>query len=347
MSDFSLFNLGTMSGVHPGTRTQILQRVQLLPADEPDAAPLWAMILWYDDPPAWVMVLQDSETGRGKEGRGWQDTPLMSQERTGLGTGGGADLLPTLDSALAGAGWHLRACATCRHWQPLAEITTDDDLPAGRCTWTSASGPPVPAPARLRYQSGLALGCAQWQTGAYTGPVHGPEAHPALDLPAQPVQPTPAPDMNLRDRVKRLLGKGKPDRPPRSRWTDNLLERSGVGAGTEPCFACQGRRANLGAIVVATPEDDKRTFSVWRCRTCGTYYLNDWIDRWERLDSLETEERLVRLAPGEALSLLALFADTDNAEHPVGRHQRDAQRRILEAIMAERTPLSHQIRQGR
>ena len=120
-----------------------------------------------------------------------------------------------------------------------------------------------------------------------------------------------------------------------------------MGAGTEPCFACQGRMANLGAIAVATPDDDKRTFSVWRCRTCGTYYLNDWTDRWERLDSLETEERTFRLAPGEALQILALIHSIDGAEHPAARHQREAPRRILETFIADRAPLSHQIRQGR
>ena len=83
-------------------------------------------------------------------------------------------------------------------------------------------------------------------------------------------------------------------------WEEGLIERSGVGAGTEPCFACQGRIANLGALAVATPEGDKQTFSVWRCRSCYTYYLNDWIDRWERTDSLETEESYYRLCPTEA-----------------------------------------------
>lgn len=342
MSELSLFNLETMSGIHPGSRTQIMQRVQLFPQKTGPTQRTWALILW-KTAPAWALHLQNSE----KEGTGWQAHPLISGASSPGGDPAGNDFLPALQEALADQGWGLRTCATCRHWQPLAGLITDDALPAGRCTWTSAAEPPVPAPGRLRYQSALALGCDHWQAGPYAGPAHGPDEHPILDLPAQPIRPTPAPDMNLRDRVRRLLGKGKPDRPPRSRWTDNLLERSGVGAGTEPCFACQGRRANLGAIAVATPEDDKRTFSVWRCRTCGTYYLNDWTDRWERLDNLETEERNIRLAPGEALSLLALINRTENAEHPAGRHQREPQRRILEEIVAQRAPLSHQIRQGR
>jgi len=332
----SRFNLKTMSGIHPGTRSQIMQRLQLVAPDRTER--IWASLMWFTEPPVRVLTLQSGE----KDGGGWQTTPLLTWEAVEGEAPVASDFLADLGDSLVEKGWQLRACASCRHWQPL-DLSTDDALPAGRCTWTAASEPPIPGPARLRFQSALALGCEQWESGPYVGPTD----HPALDLPAAPVQPTPAPDMNLRDRVKRLFGKGKPDRLPRSRWTDNLLERSGVGAGTEPCFACQGRMANLGAIAVATDENDKRTFSVWRCRTCGGFYLNDWTDRWERLDNLETEERFFRLAPGEALSILALINSIDGAEHPANRHQRTDQRRILESFIADRVPLSHQIRQGR
>ncbi|MFZ1770248.1 MAG: hypothetical protein WAU00_13675, partial [Caldilinea sp.] len=114
-----------------------------------------------------------------------------------------------------------------------------------------------------------------------------------------------------------------------------------------PCFACQGRIANLGALAVATPEGDKQTFSIWRCRTCYTYYLNDWIDRWERTDSLETEERYYRLSPAEALEVLAVIDNIIDAEHPARRHERAAQRDWMLAFLAGQTLLSHQIRQGR
>ncbi len=332
----SRFNLKTMSGIHPGTRSQIMQRLQLLAPDRPQRT--WASLMWFNEPPALVLTLHSEE----KDGRGWPTTPLLTWAASQADNPVAPDFLAVLGTSLVEKGWQLRACGSCRHWQPL-DLTTDDDLPAGRCTWIAATEPPIPGPARLRFQSALALGCEQWEAGPYTGP----DEHPALDLPAAPVQPTPAPDMNLRDRVRRLVGKGKPDRPPRSRWTDNLLERSGVGAGTESCFACQGRIANLGAIAVATDENDKRTFSVWRCRTCGGFYLNDWTDRWERLDNLETEERYFRLAPGEALRILALINSIDGPEHPAARHQRTAQRRTLESFIADRVPLSHQIRQGR
>jgi hypothetical protein len=100
-------------------------------------------------------------------------------------------------------------------------------------------------------------------------------------------------------------------------------------------------------MTVATDEDDKRTFSVWRCRRCHTFYLNDWIDRWERLDSLETEESYYRLAPVEAVELLALFDNVIGGEHPAGRRNRSKQRAWLEQFIQNRHRLSHQIRQGR
>jgi hypothetical protein len=120
-----------------------------------------------------------------------------------------------------------------------------------------------------------------------------------------------------------------------------------VGAGTEPCFACQGRIANLGALTVATDEDDKHTYSVWRCRSCFATYLNSWIDRWERLDNLETEETYFRLAPAEAVAALAVIDGVVGGEHPAGRGERTAQRTWFEAFTAGRQPLSHQVKQGR
>ena len=130
-------------------------------------------------------------------------------------------------------------------------------------------------------------------------------------------------------------------------WEEIVVERSGVGAGTEQCHACNGRIANLGALTVATEQGDKETFSVWRCRLCYTFYLNDWIDRWERLESLETEETYYRLAPAEALAVLAVIDNVVDAEHPARRHERDAQRHWMLAFLAGHIPLSHQVRQGR
>jgi hypothetical protein len=100
-------------------------------------------------------------------------------------------------------------------------------------------------------------------------------------------------------------------------------------------------------LTVGTPEGDKQTFSIWRCRHCYTTYLNNWIDRWERLDSLETEESYYRIAPAEAKELLTIIYSVVGGEHPNRRHERQVEGAHFLAFIAERSPLSHQIRQGR
>lgn len=144
----------------------------------------------------------------------------------------------------------------------------------------------------------------------------------------------------------RLARRLKPA-PPASGLEAQLAERSGVGAGTESCFVCQGRIANLGALAVESHDGDKQTFSVWRCRLCFTLYLSDWVDRWERVDSLETEETIYRIAPFEAAELLTLFAGVPAGDHPERRHERGAQRDWILRQVAGRTPLSHLVKQGR
>jgi len=250
---------------------------------------------------------------------------------------------------LAAGGWVLHSCGTCAFWQPQP-TTTGDGLPAGACAWRGGAGPAVPP--QLAVQSLLAPACRAWQPG---------EAAPALVRDEGTQGPPPAPirrraeqETNERwtlwGQLRRALrpapvtgttASGQPN------WEEIVVERSGVGAGTEQCFACQGRIANLGALTVATPEGDRQTFSVWRCRNCYTCYLNDWIDRWERTESLETEETFYRLAPAEALEVLAVVDGIVHAEHPARRHERDAQRRWVLAYLTGRTPLSHQIKQGR
>ena len=125
------------------------------------------------------------------------------------------------------------------------------------------------------------------------------------------------------------------------------MERSGVGAGTEPCFACQGRIANLGALAVESTAGDKQTFSVWRCRSCYSLYLSDWSDRWERLENLETEELIYRVAPAEAAELLSLILSVPGGEHPAQRAERSHLRDWLLNFAANRPLLSRQIKQGR
>lgn len=351
---FERFNLETMSGVFPGVRTRVYQRVRLAPLDPPSGAEAqrqqpvrWARILWYENPPSCVVELEARRSGKGED----RPIPLLripnpDPEHFAL----------HLREALAATGWRLVTCGACAHWRPL-HARTEDGIPVGRCIWQNPIAQNSFSSAfavQLNAQSMLALDCVHWRPETTMGATL--EAKAAEPLPSETIAPIRKRAEQESDerwtwlgRLRRWLRRSSEPTTPSAElpWEERLLERSGVGAGVEPCFACQGKIANLGALTAATPEGDKQTFSVWRCRTCYTYYLNDWIDRWERTESLETEERFYRLAPAEALETLAVIDNVVGAEHPARRHERSAQRNWMLTLIADRPPLSHQIRQGR
>ena len=330
-----------MSGVFPGTRTQIFQRLRLipLPAQAPDREPCWALLLWFEEPPACRLFRQESPAAPPDV------TPLLHLDVPQQG-----DLNARLQDALAASGWQALACGACRHWRHTG-MDNADGLPMGECSLHGASSAeqhsPAGVPPLMGLQSFLALGCPFWDAANAADPT--PEsAGPAVlmrPLPriAQISESKLKPWPRLRLQVRRWLSSGSTAAPPEPA----LAERSGVGAGTEPCFACQGRIANLGSLTADSGLGDKETFSVWRCRSCHTLYLSDWVDRWERVDSLETEETIFRLAPVEAARLLELFAGVKGGDHPARRHERDAQRDWIKQQMAGRNPVSHLIKQGR
>ncbi len=323
---FYLFNTKTMSGIHPGSRTAQAHIVHLQShkggQDGGQSAPGWARILWPGE-------AGDAEVYWLADGRGWDEQPALR-----LSGVNGAKPVDEVIGALTATGQTPLVCGTCRWWQPLPDAANPDGIPLGLCSWAEASGS-LPASGN-REQSALALECLHWQAGEQMDAVPVPES-----VPAEP--------NGWWAGLKRRLS-GREDRPPAASAGD-IAERSGVGAGTERCLACHGRIANLGALTVAAADedkiDDKRTLSVWRCRLCHTFYLNDWVDRWERLDSLETEESYYRVAPGEALALLALFRQTSGSEHPKERHSRGAQRAQVDAFLVGRPRLLHQIKLGR
>lgn len=324
-SQIQLFNLESMAGVSPGTRTQRFQRVQLLPLEGESDRPVWAQVLWYDDPPSCVVFLP------GRDGRPSPEPLVRIAEPDG-------SIHHVLSSALHQVGWFLQSCGLCRHWQPQARRTADG-FAAGRCGWGVGDRPA----SVLALQSALALRCPHWE------PLAQPASAPPEPAPANQIEPLRKIAEISESKLpfwRRLLRRVRP-MPVPSAWEEKLAERSGVGAGTEPCFACQGRIANLGALAVETDEGDTQTLSVWRCRVCCSTYLNDWIDRWVRLDNLETEERYYRIAPSEAVELLNRIYDVQGGEHPARRRERVAQREYFLQFIAGRTPLSHQIRQGR
>lgn len=335
---YQLFNLATMSGVFPGTRTMVYQRVRLAPLTQVDDATSlhWARILWYTAPPACVVEMETNAT------TGSPAMPLVrivAPEPTSLSA--------VLREALAAAGWRLVTCGGCTHWR-LHTARTPDDLSTGLCTWRRRA---ESLPDALTAQSLLALPCDHWQIADATASTAA-HAHTGPPTTLAPIRKRAEQESDerwtLAGQLRRWLRRpASPVVAPVRTWEERVIERSGVGAGAEPCFACQGRIANLGALAVATPEGDKQTFSIWRCRNCFTYYLNDWIDRWERTDNLETEERYYRLSPAEALEVLAVIDNVVHAEHPARRHERDAQRNWMLEFIDGRALLSHQIRQGR
>lgn len=368
------FNFDTMSGVYPGTRTQVFQRVLLkrpiaegaesAEREEKDGSVLgaestWATVFWYEAPPSCVVRIEGEKSALRIE------DPLAG------------DVQGALDGVLAEAGWETVVCGNCAHWRAGAG-TTVDGLPLGMCGLrrpssvvhppssdfhppTSDHRPPSTAvPHLLAAQSTLALGCPFWQhreavgveqgsgmvdtgaedTGAATLPLH------PLPKVAEVSESKMKPLRRWQMRLRRWLefGRGEKASPTLG---EQLLERSGVGAGTEHCPCCQGRIANLGALAVADEAGDKQTLSVWRCRVCHALFLSDWIDRWERVDSLETEETIYRIAPVEAAEMLTLIQSVQEAEHPRRRGERGAERAWLLAQVTGRAPVSHVVKQGR
>lgn len=370
-----LFNLDTMSGVSPGVRTQIMQRVQLQAASRGvaghdsagsedggsrDGGSRWARFLWYADASAQTQATDidgatcviQPQAAPGADR--WEESPLAVLENVT-----GATLNRDVRARLAEHGVAARVCGACVHWQADG-IRLANGVPAGLCTVRipaagrePATEPPA-TPPQLARQSLFSPACAHWD--ASTQPASTIPASASADaretvaaLPRAAVleKEEEAAAKTLKGRLRALFGKGTEAPAQALTWEERLVERSGVGAGTEPCIACQGRIANLGALTVDTDEGDKHTYSVWRCRACQTTYLNSWIDRWERLDNLETEETYYRIAPVEAVEILAVIDGVAGGEHPAGRHTRAAERAWFEAFVAGRRPLSHQRKQGR
>lgn len=337
------FNLQTMSGVFPGTRTPLFQRVRIEPTgttatETTLAGNQWLQLAWYDDPAACVAYVVQPGVAIDYE-QPWLrlDDPLVG------------DFNQRLQAALAVHQQRLVSCGSCRFWQ-ASDVVTPDQLPIGYCGWRTEAVQAEPLPVTLVMQSVLALDCPHWQsTLAPVDEILRASTTPTtrkLLTPMRKIAESAEIRLTIWQRLyKRFIAGYFPGK--QRDWVTLFQERSGVGAGTESCFVCQARIANLGALTVETAEGDKQTFSIWRCRHCYTLYLNNWIDRWERLDNLETEETYFRIAPAEAKELLTLIYSVVGGEHPNHRQERQAERTHFMNFVRDRIPLSHQIRQGR
>ncbi len=200
-------------------------------------------------------------------------------------------LFDALQGVTAAHAWQVQACGACIYWH---NQDIDPSGSVGRCSWPH----PDPPHTSSAVQNVLAAPCAHFAVTA------GETAPPPV-VPAVPVVP-------LADTARpwwQRLWRQQPEAaaPSSGRAAGDLVERSGKRPGTIPCLACPGRMANLGAQKCRTHEGDERTFSVWRCRQCLGYYLNDWTDKWVRTDSLEMVDIYYRLAPEEALTCLSMI----------------------------------------
>ena len=354
-----------MSGVFPGVRTKIFQRLRLMSAG--DAR--WAQLAWYDEPQACVLTLSPQYALPDAT----ETAALLRIEDPSA-----EDLLGALQTGLAECQRTLQACATCRFWQRGRERTVDG-LPVGICHWRLQGLPEQQrrVSTEISDQSGLALACVHWQEPANVEDFAS-EAEPSSAIPAPRLDeqspPTGDPlasevtahspvgfdrlspqgselleQESIVGRIRRWFGRKQPQETAANGDASSirLSDRSGVGAGTEPCFGCNGRMANLGALTAESAEGDKQTYSVWRCRSCYTFYLNSWIDRWERLDTLETVETHYRIAPAEALMMLEQIQARPGSDHPRLRAERFEERAWFEQFTQNRDPISHQVKQGR
>jgi hypothetical protein len=323
------FNLDTMSGIYPGSRTMTYQRLRLHALhSSADGQSQWYQLQWYSDPNA-AMLLQVHANKPASAPIFTLDEPHHSS------------FTRQLHEQLTNAGLTADACYACRLWQPL-QVVTEDGLPAGRCRWSDHEST---LPNALATQSALSLACEHFQRLDQPQPSPFGEATPGESHPR--VVKSAELDPDRLPFWPRLWHRFRLRTQSAPHWTEQILERSGVGAGTEPCFVCQGRLANLGALAVASAEGDKQTLSVWRCRNCYTTFFNDWTDRWERLENLETEEIYYRIAPAEAYAVLHVIHATHGGEHPGRREDRRQQRTQVLSLVTGKQPLSHQVRQGR
>ncbi|MEX1019207.1 MAG: hypothetical protein WDZ49_06080 [Litorilinea sp.] len=356
---FPRFNITSMSGVYAGVRADLYYRLRLWRMDQNTNASSeqsTPTLRWYqlnipdtvptvpDTPePAWQLrryAPADATTPADVEEDILLTLPPQALEP---GHESDADMRSALPRALATAGLALHACGTCHFWRATGDSSAPIGSHSGRCTWhTVGNLPEAPAQlaADLAAQSGLALGCIHWQPG-------DPEAAPAPDSPQQAEPPPAAPPPAAKPGFwARLRGK-RPASPAKPGPDLAVGERSGISAGTEPCFACPGRLANLGALVVESEQGDPLTYSVWRCRNCHATYLNRWADRWVRTETLETDESHYRIAPWEAAQTLTLIRGARAGDHPQGRTQRGELGAHLAAFAQSADLISRQIKQGR
>ena len=225
-----------------------------------------------------------------------------------------------IQDALLGRGINIASCGACQHWQ-------HGEAHLGWCRWNRENRPLT----TIAEQTILASPCDHFL---------------AQDVPRKPDLQNFVQPRHPQKTEKRLSWWQRVFHKPASDEFDGneerFIEQSGKRPGTIPCLVCPGRMANLGAQKSKTPEKDDRTFSVWRCRECYSYFLNDYTDKWVRLDSLEVVDVYFRLAPQEAVECLAVIEETQNRKRTVAEMQE-----WMGNFLQARSPARREVRHSR
>jgi hypothetical protein len=257
-----------------------------------------------------------------------------------------AETLALLSAAIAGDGYRVRACGTCANFRLSGPAHQGSGGWAGYCTWARERQ----IESAVFTQLVLSVPCDHYapeevgRGGSPPPPLEGGSL--PFSLPALPTVPSARRGQKggWRQWWRRLRGEREESGAESPRDDETMLvERSGKRPGTVPCPTCSGRIANLGALSTVTDQGDTRTFSVWRCRQCLVYFLEDWVDAWVRTDSLETVERLYRLAPAEAVTALVQITRCPHPS-PQERHLLTPEKTWFADFVAARVPLRAAIR---
>lgn len=325
------FNPDTMSGIYPGDRSAVYQRVLGQQIEAADVPAQWLQVSWDGQPPGPLVSVD----------RGSEEAYCISDFR--LVISDPREACRALAAELFARDMDLHACGSCGFWDEVTG-TTADELPSGRCAFPVAGVEPALAPPELAVQSAFSLACTHWiPRDQFVPPVKVSDG----DHAQANVAPTAAAASEVAgpspwQRVRSLLTRARRD-PDDPRRKPIPLPKKVTAVGTEPCFVCQGRIARLGSHTIRTDEGDNETFTIWRCHICYSTYLGDWIDRWVRLDSLETQEAFYRIAPPVASDLLSRF-HAAKVQDAAARQDLELQ---LRSLTAETEPVSRQVKQGR
>src|SRR3954470_22943162 len=121
------FNTDTMSGIYPGSRTMIYQRLRLAGSEDNRR---WVQLRWYASQENGVAGAAALFTTKEEQEAA---TPTIT-----IADPLHANFIVRLHDELTKAGLQADACYICRHWQPLS-VQTVAGLPAGRCRWNDVS----------------------------------------------------------------------------------------------------------------------------------------------------------------------------------------------------------------